>query len=95
VKGKKEPEVVYSIVGREDLAKTGRFQRWRELNMKMLSRYRSRDWEAALAAIEEGRAADEENRFKTLYKVYADRIRHFQMTPPPEDWDGAYALESK
>src|SRR5204863_9550693 len=43
VKGKKEPEVVYSIVGREELAKTGRFQRWRELNMKMLSRYRSRD----------------------------------------------------
>ena len=44
VKGKKEPEVVYSIVGREELAKSGRFQRWRELNMKMLSRYRSRDW---------------------------------------------------
>jgi adenylate cyclase len=31
VKGKKEPEVVYSIVGRNDLASSGRFQRWREL----------------------------------------------------------------
>ena len=48
VKGKKEPEVVYAIVGREDLANSGRFQRWRELNMKMLSRYRSRDWAGAL-----------------------------------------------
>src|SRR5258708_32571161 len=35
VKGKKEPEVVYAIVGRNDLANSGRFQRWRELNMNM------------------------------------------------------------
>jgi adenylate cyclase len=95
VKGKKEPEVVYSIVGRNDLANSGRFQRWRELNMNMLSRYRSRDWPGALAAIEQGLAADEENRFKTLYNIYSERIRTFQVTPPPDDWDGAYALDSK
>ena len=95
VKGKKEPEVVYAIVGRSDLAASGRFLRWRELNMNMLSRYRSRNWTGALAAIEQGLAADEENRFKTLYNVYAERIRAFQVTPPPDDWDGAYALETK
>jgi adenylate cyclase len=95
VKGKKEPEVVYAIVGRDDMAKSGRFQRWRDLNMRMLSRYRSRDWTTALAVIEEGRAADEEGRFKTLYKIYSERIHAFQQNPPPEDWDGAYALESK
>lgn len=95
VKGKKEPEVVYAIVGREDMINSGRFQRWRELNMKMLSHYRSRDWTTALEIIEQGRAADEENRFTTLYKVYAERIRAFQSSPPPEDWSGAYALESK
>jgi adenylate cyclase len=95
VKGKKEPEVVYSIVGRNDLATSGRFQRWRELNMNMLSRYRSRDWAGALAAIEEGLAADEENRFRTLYNIYSERIRTFQVTPPPDDWDGAYALDTK
>jgi adenylate cyclase len=95
VKGKKEPEVVYAIVGRGDMAKSERFQRWRELNMKMLSLYRSRDWEAALAAIQEGRAADEDGRFATLYKVYAERIRVFQASPPPDDWNGAYALETK
>ena len=96
MKGKTEPEVVYAIIGRErDWRNSGRFQRWRELNMNMLSRYRSRDWTGALAVIEQGRAADEENRFKTLYKVYAERIRQFQITPPPDDWDGAYALETK
>ncbi len=64
VKGKKEPEVVYAIVGRDDMTQSGRFQRWRELNMKMLSLYRSRNWTAALSVIEEGQAADEENRFQ-------------------------------
>jgi adenylate cyclase len=63
--------------------------------MKMLSLYRSRDWEAALAAVQEGRAADEDGRFATLYKVYAERIRVFQASPPPDDWNGAYALETK
>ena len=95
VKGKKEPEVVYAIMGREDLANSGKFQRWRDLNIEMLSHYRRRDWAAALAAIERGRSVDEEQRFGTLYDVYAARIRAFQQTPPPEDWDGAYALDSK
>ncbi len=95
VKGKKEPEVVYAIIGREEMINSGRFQRWRELNVQMLSRYRSRHWTAALDIIEQGRAADDEKRFTTLYKVYAERIRAFQINPPPDDWDGAYALETK
>ncbi|AMN40734.1 CHASE2 domain-containing protein [Rhodoplanes sp. Z2-YC6860] len=95
VKGKKEPEVVYALVGREDMINSERFRRWQEVNMKMLTHYRGRDWDAALAAIEEGRSADPEGRFKTLYEVYAERIGSFKLTPPPEDWDGAYALETK
>ena len=95
VKGKKEPEVVYAVMGRDDLANSGKFQRWRDLNIEMLSKYRHRDWTAALATIERGRSLDEEQRFVTLYNVYETRIRAFQKTPPPEDWDGAYALDSK
>jgi adenylate cyclase len=95
VKGKKEPEVVYAIMGRQELANSGKFQRWRDLNIEMLSQYRRRDWTAALAAIERGRSLDEEQRFKTLYDVYSERIRAFQLSPPPEDWDGAYALDTK
>ena len=59
VKGKKEPEVIYAIAGREDVAQSGRFQRLRNLTIEMLACYRSRDWDGALAAIERGRRTDE------------------------------------
>ena len=49
VKGKKEPEVIYAIAGREDTAQSGRFQRLRNLTIEMLACYRSRDWDGALA----------------------------------------------
>ena len=65
------------------------------LNLKILSRYRSRDWKGALAVIDEGRAADEESRFATLYNVYTGAHRRFSDDPAPDDWDGAYALETK
>src|SRR5207237_4910448 len=43
VKGKKEPEVIYAIAGREDVALSGRFQRLRNLTIELLPCYRSRE----------------------------------------------------
>jgi adenylate cyclase len=95
VKGKKEPEVIYAIAGREDTAQSGRFQRLRNLTIEMLACYRSRDWDGALAAIERGRRTDEANSLELLYSLYEARIRGYQENPPPEDWNGAFALLTK
>jgi len=95
VKGKKEPEVVYAIAGREDVALSERFQRLRNLTIEMLACYRSRDWDGALAAIERGRRTDDARTLELLFHLYEKRIRDFQVDPPPEDWDGAYALLTK
>ena len=95
VKGKKEPEVIYAIAGREDTAQSGRFQRLRNLTIEMLACYRTRDWDGALAAIERGRRTDEARSLELLYKLYEVRIRGYQENPPPEDWNGAYALLTK
>jgi adenylate cyclase len=95
VKGKTEPEVIYAIAGREDTAQSGRFQRLRNLTIEMLACYRSRDWEGALAAIERGRRTDDAHTLELLYKLYEARIRGFQKNPPPEDWNGAFALLTK
>ena len=95
VKGKKEPEVIYAIAGREDTAQSGRFQRLRNLTIEMLACYRSRDWDGALAAIERGRKTDEANSLELLYDLYEARIRGYLENPPPEDWNGAFALLTK
>jgi adenylate cyclase len=95
VKGKTEPEVIYAIAGREDTAQSGRFQRLRNLTIEMLACYRSRDWEGALAAIARGRRTDEAHALELLFNLYEMRIRGFQQAPPPEDWNGAYALLTK
>jgi adenylate cyclase len=95
VKGKTEPEVIYAIAGREDTAQSGRFQRLRNLTIEMLACYRSRDWEGALAAIERGRRTDDARTLQQLYDLYETRIRGFQENPPPDDWNGAYALLTK
>jgi adenylate cyclase len=95
VKGKKEPEVIYAIAGREDTALSGRFQRLRNLTIEMLACYRSRDWEGALAAIERGRRTDDARALELLYNLYEARILGYQKNPPPEDWNGAFALLTK
>ena len=95
VKGKKEPEVIYAIAGREDTAHSARFQRLRNLTIEMLACYRNRDWEDALAAIERGRRTDEAGSLELLYNLYEARILDYQENPPPEDWNGAYALLTK
>jgi adenylate cyclase len=95
VKGKKEPEVIYAIAGRQDIAQSGRFQRLRNLTIEMLACYRSRDWDGALAAIERGRRTDEAHSLALLYNLYEARILDYRKSPPPEDWDGAFALLTK
>jgi adenylate cyclase len=95
VKGKKEPEVIYAIAGREDTAQSGRFQRLRNLTIEMLACYRSRDWDGALAAIERGRRTDDARALELLYNLYEARIRGYREKPPPEDWNGAFALLTK
>jgi adenylate cyclase len=95
VKGKKEPEVIYAIAGRQDTAQSGRFQRLRNLTIEMLACYRSRDWDGALAAIERGRHSDDAHALELLYNLYEARILGYRKHPPPADWNGAFALLTK
>jgi adenylate cyclase len=95
VKGKKEPEVIYALAGREDVAHSAPFQRLRNLTIEMLACYRARDWDGALEAIERGRKSDDAQALKSLYKLYEARIRAYQRDPPLPDWNGAFALLTK
>jgi adenylate cyclase len=95
VKGKKEPEVIYAIAGRGDTAHSAHFQRLRNLTIEMLACYRNRDWDGALAAIDRGRKTEGAESLGLLYGLYEARILGYQKNPPPNDWNGAYALLTK
>ena len=95
VKGKKEPEVIYAVAGREDTAHSERFQKLRNLTIEMLACYRSRDWEGALAAIERGRNTDVAHSLENLFDMYEERLHAYQESPPPPDWNGAFQLLKK
>ena len=95
VKGKTEPEVIYAIAGREDVAQSSGFQRLRNLTIEMLSCYRNKDWHGALAALEKSQAADPSGRFMALRDLYRERILMFQKEPPPDGWNGVFALTEK
>jgi adenylate cyclase len=95
VKGKKEPEVIYAVAGREDTVHSERFQRLRNLTIEMLACYRDRDWEGALAAIERGRKTDLADSLAQLYDMYEERLHAYQESPPPPDWNGAFQLLKK
>jgi adenylate cyclase len=95
VKGKTEPEVIYAVAGREEMAHSEHFQKLRNLTIEMLAAYRNRHWDDALEAIARGRRTDEARALELLYKLYEKRILAFQKDPPPDDWNGAFALLTK
>jgi adenylate cyclase len=95
VKGKKEPELVFAIVGRQNFAGTNQFQFLRDLNGEMLTCYRTRDWDAALSAIAKSRAADHARQLERYYNLYEERIALFKADTPSDDWHGVYTLLSK
>src|SRR5215475_13822870 len=95
VKGKKEPEVIYAVAGREDVAQSEDFQRLRNLTIEMLACYRNRDWDGALDAIARGRNSDHADALEHLHELYEERIKSYKTDPPPPDWNGAYQLLTK
>src|SRR5262249_29390808 len=95
VRGKSESQVIYTVVGGRDVATTDRFRTWNDINTEILTHYRKREWDFALAAIERSRAEDQGGQFEGLRGLYVGRIKQLQADPPPADWDGCVALQAK
>jgi adenylate cyclase len=95
VRGKSEAQLIYAIVGGRDIATSESFKRWQDIHAEVLTYYRHRQWELAISAIEQSRAADTAGRFDVLCGLYLKRIREFQVKPPAADWNGVIALDSK
>jgi adenylate cyclase len=95
VKGKKEPQTIYALLGREEFAGNIRFRELRKLYSTMLYCYRSRDWEGASEAIELCRSAEHNFGLTGLFDLYRTRIQAFRESAPPADWKGIFVAETK
>ena len=95
VKGKKQPEAVYTVLGRAEVDGDPRCRELRDLNARMLACYRKQDWSEALTLIERCRKLANGFDVSGLYDMYVERIEAYRADPPPPDWDGVYEAESK
>jgi adenylate cyclase len=95
VKGKTEPETIYALLGRDEIAADIRFQELRKLYSTMIYCYRSRDWEGALEAIELCRSAEPNFGLSAVFDLYRTRIQAFRESAPPADWKGVFVAETK
>lgn len=89
VKGKLEPVAIYEPLielpaSAEMIAETARLE-------EGLDAYRTRRFEDGLRIFTELKEASPQ----MLYDVYLERIEHFLVEPPPEDWDGVYTFKTK
>jgi len=106
VKGKKQAVQIFTLLGDESLAALPAFATLLATHQLMLKAYRAQDWAGATAALETAATQAESLLAATglavpvppladLYDLYRTRIREYEKTPPPADWDGVYIATFK
>ena len=95
VKGKSEPETIWTLLGGPHLRDTERFHALSDRHAAMLEAYRARRWEAVEAEAEACSALAEGLSIDGLYDLYIQRAFGFAATPPPDVWDGVYVATEK
>jgi len=95
VKGKKQPEAVFTVLGRAEVGDDPRCRELRDLNAGMLAAYRRQQWDEAESLIEGCRKLANGFAVSGLYDMYVERIAAYRAAPPAADWTGIYEAESK
>ena len=98
VKGKREPEVVYALLGGRELLDEALFRTLERRMAALLAAYRAQKWPAAARAVTALRKSDLSAfgaDLTGLLDLYQGRIRAFRKNPPPKNWDGVFTLQTK
>ena len=94
VKGKTEPETIYTVLGRLDTPGRG-LPPLSELNAAMLAAYRERRWQERLETILLCREFGRSFGLEAFYQLYVDRVRALTEAPPEAEWDGVWVAAEK
>ena len=95
VKGKKQPEAVFTVLGRSEIEADPRCRELRDANAQMLGRFRKQRWDDAVELIARCRKFANGFDLSGLYDMYEERIELYRARPPGPDWDGVYEAETK
>jgi adenylate cyclase len=95
VKGKKQPEAVFTVLGRSEVEADPRCKELREINTQMLGRFRKQHWDEAVDLIARCRKFANGFDLSGLYDMYEERIELYRADPPGPGWDGVYEAETK
>ncbi|MDI6755485.1 MAG: adenylate/guanylate cyclase domain-containing protein [Thermodesulfobacteriota bacterium] len=91
VKGKDQPVKIYELLSRRAKASAEQKALTEEFRAALVE-YRNRRWEAARKTFQSLRARYPEDG---PAKLYVERCETLEKTPPPDDWDGVYIMDTK
>lgn len=93
VKGRKEPERVYTLLGDAAYAASDAFKELSGVHDRMLAAYRAQKWAEALVLAMQCEVLRPD--LSGLYALYRQRIADYQTTPPPAGWQGVWVAKEK
>ena len=90
VKGKVLPVKIYELIAEQKVSSTTEeVLKWFQEGYK---HYHTKNWDLALASFGKALSVDPED---TVSKLYVERCEDYQITPPPDDWDGVFVMKTK
>jgi adenylate cyclase len=92
VKGKTEPVKVYEVLGRGDMDLTEQQTQALEMYHEGIRLYRNRQWDEAIAYMQQVLKID-----PTFYvaQLYSERAGLYRVAPPPSEWKGVFVMQTK
>ena len=93
VKGKTEAVTIFGMLGGPEMRDEEDFKNLAETHSRMLTAYRSQDFDKAEALCKECRTIP--GNPEVLYDLYDERIEDYKENPPGPDWDGVFIATSK
>ncbi len=92
VKGKTEPVAVYEILAYHTPETFPNITEVLGLFKDGLTAYRTRRWDAAIKLFRECLTLNPGDRPS---QIYLERAQHLKTSPPADDWDGVWVMDSK
>ena len=93
VKGKTEAVTIFGMLGGPEMRDEADFKNLAETHNRMLTAYRSQDFDKAEVLCNECRTIP--GNPEVLYDLYDERIEDYKENPPGPDWDGVFIATSK